>query len=429
MSKNSRLKLGNEGAPVLKLNTISQNQVFLFIIWPFGQMISALRNFRKPWSMTLLWLFCVYFGLVFVYGDPFFEGGSDSSRYARVLIDLHAQPVSFDALWSSLYSIDSNLLDIYQPLLTWLISIFTGNPAFLFSAFAAVFGFFYVKNLWMIFSRISVKVGVILFLFMLGYALVNPIWKINGVRMWTAAQVFLYGNLLFFLYNDKRGLWWSAASLFFHFSFMFPVAILLFWQFVPRKAGLIFGFYIATLFVSEINLLGVRNLLSFLPDIFQSRVSSYTDEAYALKIAERQSGAHVILAENITRWVTYLWIIFAFLKRKDWKDNYKTYYNLFLFALFLGSLANIASNVPSGGRFLTVSKGLFYALFVLLLGKNYLQLKWLKIISFPLLAYAAIFQIRVGFEYMGFLTVAGNPLIALFIDTQTPLIDFVKEIF
>jgi hypothetical protein len=75
-----------------------------------------------------------------------------------------------------------------------------------------------------------------------------------------------------------------------------------------------------------------------------------------------------------------------------------------------------------------LSDCLFYALFVLLLGKNYLRLTWLKIISFPLLAFAVIFNIRVGFDYMGFLTVAGNPFIAFLFDTQTTLIDFVKSL-
>ena len=397
-------------------------------------MINTLRNFRRPRFKALLWLFFVYFGLVFVYADPFGGGATaDSARYAANLIELHSHPGSFDALWASLYSDNSGLVDIYQPLLTWIVSLFTGNPAFLFGAFAAVFGFFYVKNLWIIFSRIDVKVGVLLFLFMMSYALVNPIWNINGVRMWTAAQVFLYGNLLFFLYKDKRGLLWSAVSLLFHFSFMFPVLLLLVWQFLPRKTWLVlllFGFYIATSFISEINLLGVRNLLSFMPSIFQNKVDNYTNENYAkgIGVIKQATSFQVILAGNVTKWIVYVWATLVFLKRKNWKHNHDTYFQFFMFALFLGGFANLASNVPSGARFVTVANSLFYALFVLLLGRNYLKFYWIKLITLPIMAFAVIFSIRVGFEYIGILAVAGNPVIALFYGSQVPLIEFIKSL-
>ena len=430
-----RVLIYRPGLPEIKLKYITASQIFIFILWPFGQMINTVRNFRKPKFMALLWLFCVYFGFVFVYADPHDLGNtSDSARYVVNLINLHTHPGSFDALIQSFYSADSNLVDIYQPLLTWIIALFTENPAYLFGSFAAVFGFFYVKNLWIVFSRVNVKVGVILFLFMMSYALVNPIWNINGVRMWTAAQVFLYGNLLYFLYKDKRGLLWSVASLFFHFSFMFPVVLLLIWQFVPRTywlAWALFSFYILTSFISEVNLLGVRNLLSFLPGIFQPRVSGYTSNAYAEGIMRdsAQLNWQVTFATNVSKWIVYIWVTATFITREEWKRNYKTYYHLFLFALFIGGFSNLASNVPSGVRFISVTNVLFYALFVLLIGRNYLSFHWLKLITFPIMLFSVIFLIRLGFDFIGILTIGGNPVLALLYGTQTPFIDFIKSLF
>lgn len=417
---------------IAALPEINKHQFIFWLLWPFGALLYALKNFRKPSSKTLFWLFCVYFGFVFVYADPFGQGGADSASYALDLIELHARQHSFTELWSSIYNVNTSRLDIYQPLLTWLISLFTGNPAFLFAAFAAVFGYFYMRNIWMILNQLSVKVDVLLFLFIISCALINPLWNINGVRMWTAAQVFLFGNLLLFLNNDKRGLWWSASSILFHFSFMFPVALLLVWPLLPRKAGLLFGFYMATAFVGEIEMSAVRNLLSFLPDIFQARVEIYANETYVASLSKArvsQAVWHQVFAGKASRWLTYAWIIMVFIKRNEWSAKHKAYFHIFLFALFLGGFANLASHVPSGGRFVVLSKSLFYALFVLLLGKNYLQLPWLKWISLPLLAFAVIFQIRVGFDYIGFLAVAGNPFFAPFFDTQTALIDFVKSLF
>jgi hypothetical protein len=53
----------------------------------------------------------------------------------------------------------------------------------------------------------------------------------------------------------------------------------------------------------------------------------------------------------------------------------------------------------------------------------------LKYSSVPFLLLFIIVTARVGFDYMGFLTIAGNPVIALFYVDSTPLIDYVKMIF
>ena len=159
-------------------------------------------------------------------------GAADSARYARQLIEAHNQPLSWSYFLSMLYA-EGGFVDIYQPFVTWLVAIFTDNPRILMAIFGAVFGFFYAQNLWMVFSRIKARVGWLLFFFMLAFALVNPIWNINGVRMWTAAQIFLYGVFRLSLENDKKGFIWAATSILVHFSFLFPFALLLSFWFIP----------------------------------------------------------------------------------------------------------------------------------------------------------------------------------------------------
>jgi len=55
-----------------------------------------------------------------------------------------------------------------------------------------------------------------------------------------------------------------------------------------------------------------------------------------------------------------------------------------------------------------------------------LNLKRLGIISVPFLAFFIIFTIRMGFDFIGLLTIIGNPIIALFIEDLIPLINFIK---
>lgn len=405
----------------------------VFMIWPFVAMVRAFAKFRSPHAKKIVWLFFVFFGFVFVIGDPF-EGGADSVRYAQRLRELHDNWYGFDYLSTLFYS-DDGFVDIYQPLLTWIVAFFTGNPRWLFAAFAAVFGYFYVQNMWIVFDRIdqNQKNKLVLALFMLAFALTNPIWEINGVRMWTAAQVFIYGLFRLLLDKEKKGLVWIFSSMFFHFSFFIPIAVFIIYRFVPKNiTGLLIFFYVASL-VSELDLGVVRSSLSFLPDFLQPRVASYTNEAYAegLGIARTGLGAHVVLAGIIGRWFLYTWILIVYIKRKYWLNQHHFIKDLFMFGLFLGGIAQILSNVPSGGRFILLVNVIFYAIFVLFVSEQKLntRLKLYKSISVPFLMFLIIFKFRVGFDYMGISTIMSNPIIALFVEDKVPLIDFVKSIF
>ncbi len=401
-----------------------------FLLWPFGLLIKSMHNFRAPDAKIAFWLFCVFFGFTFVISDNPDEG-PDAVRYAQQLVSMHGQAVTFDNMIGSLYNPIIGFTDIYQPILTWLVSVFTDQPKYLFALFAAIFGFFYSQNLWMIFDRVKIRVGLLIFLFMLTYALINPIWKINGVRMWTAAQIFLYGVLRYFLYGDKKGLAWVASTFLVHFSFLFPTALLFMFIWLPKQMAVFFGFFIFTSFIGELNLLVLRENLSFLPDIFQPKVHTYTTDIAMLKRAEKNPAWHVQFAEVSLRWVTYAWVVAIFLWRRRLLGNMPKFQTLFSFALFIGGWTQLAALVPSGTRFMVVSNSIFYAIILMALAQRNFgnRIRWLMKASIPFLLFIIVFAIRTGFSYMGFLTIFGNPTLAFIIDEQTPLIEFVKSIF
>lgn len=408
---------------------------FLYLIlWPFGALVTALSQFRKPEAKTVFWLFCIFFGFSFVIQKDI-AGAADSARYATQLIEMHNQTVSLDNMIKAMYNPAEGFVDIYQPLATWLVSAFTDDPKWLFALFGAVFGFFYTQNIWMLLRRVNIRVGLVLFLFILGYALINPIWNINGVRMYTAAQVFMYGALLYFLEQKKiSGIIWIAVSIFFHFSFLFPVLVVVLYIFIPDYLFAYLIFYLLTAFINEINLITVRESLSFMPEVFKPKIEAYTNLDYALAIREAatQYAWHVQFAQLAGRIVIYTWVVWSFMTQRLWHfDTKAVYKRLLAFALFIGGFANIATLVPSGGRFITIANGLLYAVFVLLLAQPVLRSKYrlLKTITLPLLLYALIFNIRIGFDYMGFLTIIGNPFLVLAGIEQTPLIEFVKNLF
>ncbi|HMN33737.1 MAG TPA: EpsG family protein [Chitinophagaceae bacterium] len=426
---NKTLKIQKETA-TLGFRNISFGHWMLFFLWPFAMLVRALGRWKSPDSKTVFWLFCMYFGFTFVYADIIF-GAADSARYAAQLILFHSRPFSLTSLFDALYNPNEGFVDIYQPLMTWIVAQFTDDPRYLFLLFSIVFGFFYTQNLWIVFRRIKVNSGFFLTLLMFSYALINPIWNINGVRMWTAAHVFLYGILLYFLLNKKKGIIWMFSSALFHFSFLYPILVFTIWLLVPKRLNLFFALYAITTFIDEINLIAVRDSLSFLPEVFMPRVEGYTNIDYAQRIAESKYAWHVVWAGYAFRFSMYAFIIFSGLSVKKWKNSHPEVFSLFLFALLLGSAANLASNVPSGGRFLVLSNSLFFVVFITLYDAlvKIKGLQGVKAFNTPTLLFSIIFNIRTGFDYAGFLLFIGNPVFALLIPSQTPIIDFIKAIF
>ena len=414
------------------LPRITRYHFFYWLIWPFGALIHSLKHFRSPRSKTLFWMFCIYFGFVFVYSRDY--SGADSARYAIEFTQLHNNWFSFSYLKSLFYS-NSSYVDIYYPLISWFVAYFTGNPRWLFTALSAVFGYFYVQNMWIVFYKIDYlkKIDAILFLFMLAFALVNPIWYINGVRMWTAAQVFVYGVLRLLLEKKKQGWIWIFGSVLFHFSFFVPITLFLVYKFLPKNLTVCLIFFFAASLVRELDLSAVRNSLSFLPDFLQPRVKSYTNEDYLerLIIAKSAPSFHVMFSEIASRWLLYVWVLIIYLKRNKWLNNFFEIRNLFVFGLFMGGVAQILSNVPSGGRYMTIVTVLLYSVIVLFVSDRmmHFQLQLYKYLSFPFILFVVIFQIRVGFDYIGISTFFSNPILASFVEDTKPLIIFVKRLF
>lgn len=415
----------------LSLKELSVGKFLMFFVWPFSAVIYSFTNFRKRSAPALFWLFCIYFGFVFIYSDPVW-GGADSGRYAANLTLMHHNPLSFQNLWHQMYNPLLGSVDIFEPLVTWVVAIFTGDPRFFFLVIAAIFGFFYTQNLWMLYSRITSRPGLFLFLIMLAYGLAIPIWNINGVRMYTAAHIFIFGVLRHFLYDDKRGFIWSSLAVLVHFSFFFPLVILVAWTFLPLGYSSLFTFYVLTFFLKELDLGQLRSSLSFAPEVFQTRIRGYTNEEYA-----RGAGAsgqalawHVKAAGFAGKVVIISWISAIYLNRQKFENLLPHFKRFFLFALFFGGLANIASSVPSGGRFVAIANMMFLAIIILVLSKPFINNRFsmFKKLVLIFVAFSVIFQLRTGLDYMGFLTFFGNPVLAYFIEVQTPIITFIKDI-
>jgi len=262
------------------------------------------------------------------------------------------------------------------------------------------------------------------------FALLNPIWLINGFRMYTAIQVFFFGALPYLLEGKKKYLLWAAASMLVHFSLFLGVVVLLGFALLPRKPVLYYWVFILTSFVKEIDLDIVRNLLYLLPDVLFYRVQSYTNIEYAktLEKSAQFTNWYVSFSRDAVIYVSYILASYVFFFGREFLQKYDRYRTLFCFALLMVGLANLSSLIPGGGRFMTVGNLFMYAFFILYFFHEHRKkvVKLVALATAPLLFIFIVVSIRVGMDFTGMFTLIGNPLLAFFMEDNVPLIEYLK---
>jgi len=413
----------------LKAKSGIANTLMIFLIYPIAGIYVSFREYKQSWAKNIFWLFCIYFGFTFIIAE---FGGADSDRYARRFIELAHSDLSLGELWNTFYSEDSNYVDIFTPLVSYLVSLLTDNPSILFCVFGLIFGYFYSRNIWYILEKTSGSFNGLVILFFLTYALINPIWNINGFRMNAAAQIFLFGALPYLMEGNYKRLIWAGASMFVHFSFLLPIAILGLFFLLKNRTHIYMAFFIITSFINEIDLMWVQSALSFLPNIFYSKVTQYARPEYVenlrYAIENNPWNWYVTLSIDGIRWVIYAVSIFIYLFGRKVLGERKDLTTLFCFSLLLYSIANISSFIPSGGRFIMVANSFMFATFAIYITAfpKIKGLQLVEILSTPLLLLFCIVSFRIGMDYFGLMTILGNPIVAFFYRDTIPLIDLIK---
>ncbi len=423
-----------------KNNTTS---FLLTLFSPFAGLVYCLSRWREPWAKNVFWLVCVYLGAIQVYWP---EGtvlgiGADGGRYVLELMDMHGSGITLSQILGR-YLIDQRTMDLYQPLITYFISRFTDNGHVLFAIYAFVFGFFYSRNIWYILEKLpNKKMGGLAIVVTL-YFLVCPITSINGVRMWTATHVFVYGMMPYLLERDRTKIWWVLVTPLIHFSFLYVSIFALVYYFLPYRiktnnravlsgAMLLFLF---TLFINTLNLGSVNGILMELsPESYEERIDQYvSQDVLDMRMENKKmNNWYVAASGNIMHWSFCLLLIMAApCLRRNFKDE-KGLYNLCLFALLLGTFANIMALIPSGGRFQVLSN-LFKVPLILLVAMSVSKTdNFRKFVNVALivLLIPLVVETRKFLEYYSITLLFGNFITVFFWENNVPIIDIIKRIF
>jgi len=360
-------------------------------------------------------LFTAYYGFTLVISNE----GMDANRYRDFFISLSYTDIDIKGIGDLLYQEGSNFLDPAQLFISFLVSRFTSDPRFLFAVFGLIFGYFYSRNVWFLLERTGTEMKRSALFYLVVFIIIVGFWKINAFRMWTATHIFFFGAFQYFMDKKKSGILIAAGSILFHFSYLFPVALLLAYIALPKKTTLFFVFFILAFFVSEIEVNVFSEILTrFLPDVFHQRVQSYTSENYIEGIAtglETKNWRFILYRQSI-KWTATGFLTVIFLTGQKFLQENKNYNILFCFALMIMGSVSIFKHIPMMIRYFPVTYLFVFALIYLYLqhGPDFRFRKMLLLIALPFMLLYCIGQINISLNTIGMMTVMGNPLIALF---------------
>lgn len=404
------LALSKTFFPVSETN--SKHYLLLFLLWPFLAFITAILNYSQKESRRVVYIFLIYYGFVMVTSP-----GIDSFTATLRFYDYALLPFSdFFKMVGGLYS--DSTLDIVQPLITFLISRFTTYPGFLFAAFAALFGWFYIKSINQLHNHYIKNPGINAQIHLAFFALIIPVTMINGFRMYTAAWIYFYGAYFAILNKDARYLLFAVLSSFVHFSYILASIVLIIYFFAGNRNVIYLPLAVASFFVPQLFAPLIQSFSQRLSGGFEARYEDYSSEYYIQAVQEGYANAAWFM--SLFNALVFYYLLFAIMFIKVRFGNLmqgKEERNLYSFLLLFLSYVNFGKVIPTlGGRFQTIFL-LFATLYVFM---YFLKLPGKKIHLltliglFPMLLYIAV-RFRQGADTINawiFAPGMGVPLLA-----------------
>lgn len=396
----------------------------IFLLWPFGMVMLAMKNFANKQYRFFILLFFAFYGFTFIIGRE----GQDAFRHREKFEEMAKLPNSqLGKIVSDFVHLRGEELDIYAPLANFFISRFTNNAAYVFAFHALVFGFFYLRCISYIYDEFKGKVNKNALLFLFLFVAMFSIHLINGVRFYTAMWIWLYGALQFLSTKKWKHLLYCFAASLVHFGITPATIILLLFYMLGIRNSI----YIPLVFITFIlgNIFKFDFLVQWGSGInaaAEKRASLYTNtEIQAQRTESFENAAWFILFRfNALHYYLLAAIAYLRFKGRDYFWDKKQEY-LFSFLMLFLSFVNLVIYVPSlGGRmrfiFWAFTAYFLYRFFQINKRKTWYNITLLGI--FPVLLYAVV-EFRVNSEFTNVLTVIGNPFLLVFNKTSVSLYD------
>lgn len=298
-------------------SAIQKNNKFwlwiIFLVYPLGAFIYAVRNFNVVNYRKFILLFGVFYGFTYIPIE-----NSDSTRYNQRITEMKNYSFKnylYDI--THMYDSDSETVDAYVITVFFIVSKFTNEPTVYRAVFALVFFLVQLKLISVLYDYIRKKNGgKPMYAFLIGVLfLINLSSGINGVRFGLAVQIFTLGLFLFITRNDKRYLLYAIMAFFVHFMIGYLLFFLLLYLLTKKIYNSTYALIIISVFfLFSLNSgTSIKEATGLLGEGIDKKATSYIEnENY-----KQQRNEHLV---SLNWYVQF--------------DRYSTYYFGF-FCLFL----------------------------------------------------------------------------------------------
>ncbi|PKD43267.1 EpsG family protein [Rhodohalobacter barkolensis] len=260
----------------VKDRTLFPYFLILFMISPVLALISGMFSFRQRGAKLIMILFFGVLGYSWII-NPGMDSHSIIENFQdRYLVMSFSQFLYETEMLITLKGDDNIANDAYQHFLLYSISMITEQGKWVMFSLASIFGFFYVKNAWMVYKERKEEwdlVSLLLFIFFISWI---SVIGINAPRNYTGGMVFFFGAYSYLRTGKASYLVLVAMTPLFHFMYFAIAPCFFVYVFLKDRKYL----YLGILAVSFVGTLGLAQLDPILTstELTESRAEIYTGE-------------------------------------------------------------------------------------------------------------------------------------------------------
>lgn len=329
--------------------------ILFFLIWPFGALLSTLKQMKGKHFLFIYGLFCILFCWNMDVTNPnrYDDLGNISLLFTynnlstSEFLDIVNKYVTGHAYATR---------ELYLYFMIWLTRLFSDNPHTFFALCSIPYLFFQIKCFKIIIDDPKFQNGWIGFLFIFLFMLPRDIITIQNPRFTTALWLCIYVILTYFRKErNRRTLLWLVLTPIIHSSFWFFIGLFFVGLFIklPLKTLMIFVYisipfsYLSTDITNSLNIASIIPL----PDSLNAWVTSYLGRESSAKVYGTAGMFWIPILFDFLRNTVYLMVpILLWKKKRLVTEEYKP---LFSFYLFFYAVVNFLQPVPVlGGRYM-----------------------------------------------------------------------------
>lgn len=394
--------------------SLQRKHFAFYILSPFLLFLFSLKDYRSKFFPGILYLFCLFYGFTFTVASDAFDGARIIQKFAE------ASEASFFQYTRISEILSTGDTQIVEDIIIWFVANTFESSQVLFLIYAAIFGYFYIKNFQIIVSLFGFKNTFFEYVLLISFMMLIPIWEINGWRMWTASHIFVYAvfNLVTKRVSVKY-LLLMFMTPFVHFSFwmmILPVVVfLLLKRVLSRK--ILLPLFILTLFINPFNVekSALENTVSL--EFAQSKIKGYGNEEYIEGTLEKEQQLvfHARYYKTALHFGLIIPFVFLLVKTSKFDEKFKS---ILYWTLFFGIVVNVIALFPFADMLRFRMIHYFFVIFSLVyILKSYsysfgssIIFRFFSLGIISLLIFFNLVEFRKGLDRFGITTILTNPI-------------------